>query len=165
VKGLVLCGGRDVAVDRQIREKLFDFWSAHRMGMTQAVKADKACHPFGKAVFGAWRVLAHPASMSQAIEQARRFGEGQLADSQAEHVLLKKGQRRVRLFEAVEGIFLGVGDVFEESAHVAGRQLAWMAFIVKENEPASPVGVAFCGSVLVKACERDLADEVEEARG
>ena len=78
--------------------------------------------------------------------------------------MVKKGQRRVCLFEAVEGIFLGVGDVFEESAHVAGRQLAWMAFVVKENEPASPVGLAFRGSVLAKACERDLADEIEEAR-
>ena len=103
--------------------------------------------------------------MSEAIEQAWRLGTGQFADGQAENIMVKKGPSRVRLFQAVEGILFRVGNVlFEESAHVARRQLAWVAFVVKENEATRPVGVALPRPVLAKTCLRDLPDEIEASR-
>jgi hypothetical protein len=57
-----------------------------------------------------------------------------------------------------------VGDVFEEAADIVGRQFAWMALVVKENEATCPVGLALPRSVLAKARQGDLADEIEESR-
>jgi hypothetical protein len=71
----------------------------------------------------------------------------------------------VSLFQAVERIFLGWGDVFEERADVAQLEVARVAFVVAEDPTACPAGVAFPGSVLTKVVPRHLADEVEQARG
>ena len=39
-----------------------------------------------------------------------------------------------------------------------------MAFVVKENQAARPVGVAFARPVLAEVRPGDLADELEESR-
>jgi hypothetical protein len=132
--------------------------------MTQAVKADKASGPLDITVFGTAGVLTNAASVAESVEQAGRLGARQFADRQAENVLVEKGKGRVSLFQGVQGVLFGVGDVFEESADVAGRQVAGMAFVVKENETACPVRVAFCRPLLAEARAGDLADEIEESR-
>ena len=40
-----------------------------------------------------------------------------------------------------------------------------MAFAVEQDQEARPVGAALAGAVLTEARQRDLADEVEQARG
>jgi hypothetical protein len=70
----------------------------------------------------------------------------------------------VRVFQAVQGVLLGLADVFEEAAHIGGRQFPGMAFVVEEDEAARPVGEAFAGAVLAEACAGDLTDQVEQAR-
>ena len=57
-----------------------------------------------------------------------------------------------------------IGDVFEESADVAETEVARMAFVVKEDQAARPVGAAITGAVLTEALPGHLADEVEKAR-
>jgi len=109
--------------------------------------------------------LANATSPAKAVEQARRLGERQLAYRKAEYVVVKKGQRGVSLFQAIESILLGMGDVFEEPADITQRQLAGMASVVKENEAARPSSVAFSRPGLAKPSQRDLTDEIEETRG
>ena len=120
VKGLILRAGGDVAVDRQVGEKLFDFRRSHGIGVAQAVKADEAFRPVGITVFGAWRVLADATGAAESVEQAWRFGAGQFAHRQGENVVVEKGQGGVGFFQRVQGILFGLGDVFEEAADIAG---------------------------------------------
>jgi hypothetical protein len=68
--------------------------------------------------------LADAAGPAEAVEQARRLGERQLHAGQAEHLVVEEGERRVSLFQAGQGARLGLGDVREEAADVARRQVA-----------------------------------------
>lgn len=73
---LVLRAGRDLAIGRQIGQEPFALGRSHRARVAQAVKADETFGPRGVAVLGAGRELVDPTGPSQAIEQARRVGEG-----------------------------------------------------------------------------------------
>jgi hypothetical protein len=57
-------------------------------------------------------------------------------DHDAEHVVVEEGERGVGLFEDVQGILLGLGDLLEEAAHVAGREVPRVAFAVEQDESA-----------------------------
>jgi hypothetical protein len=57
----------------------------------------------------------------------------------------------VCLLQAGEGILLGLGDVFEEAADVAGGQVTRVALAVEQDEAARPVGVPFAGALLAVA--------------
>jgi len=70
---------------------------------------------------------------TEAVEQARGIGKGQLADGQAEDVVVEEGQRGVGRFEAVH---FRLGDVFEESADVPEGEVAGMALVVEEDQSA-----------------------------
>ena len=51
------------------------------------------------------------------------------------------------------------------TADGAGVEVAGVALVVEQDQAACPVGVAFPRPLLAAARPRDLADEVEEARG
>ncbi len=165
VEGLVLRAGRDMAVGRQVGQEALDLRGSQGGGVAQAVKADVALGPVGIAVFGARRELADAASAAEAVEQPRRLGEGQVADVESKDVAVEEGEGGMGLFETGEGILFGSGDVFEEAADVAGQEVARVAFAVEEDEAARPGHEAFGGSLLSQAFQRDLANEIEEARG
>ena len=125
---------------------------------------NEALGPGGVAVLGAGRELPDPTGAAEAVEEARRLGAGQLADRQAQDVMVEEGESGVGFFQGVQGIGFGVGDMLEEAADVAGRQVAGVAFAVEQDQAARPVGVALAGAVLAEARLRNLLDEVEEAR-
>ena len=79
-------------------------------------------------------------------------------------VAVEEGESGVSFFQAGEGILLRLGDVLEEASDITGLEVVRMALVVKENQTARPVGMAFAGAVLAEAVESDLADEVEQAR-
>jgi hypothetical protein len=133
--------------------------------VAQAVEAEEALGPRGVTGFGAGRQLAHPAGPAEAVEQARRVGEGQVADGQTEDLMVEEGEGRVRFVEAVQGIRFGLGDVLQEAADVAGLEVAGVALVVEQDQAQRPVGEAFPGPVLAEVRLRDLADEVEETGG
>jgi hypothetical protein len=164
VEGLVLGAGRDLAVGRQIGQEEFDFRRSHRVGVAQAVEADEALGPLGVAVLGAGRELADATGPGEAVQQAGRFWAGQVAHGQAEHVVVEEGEGRVGLFQAGQGILLGLGEVFEEAADVAGRQVAGVALVVEEDEPTHPFDILLDRLGPAEVGERRLAKLIEQAR-
>jgi hypothetical protein len=132
--------------------------------VAQAVEAEEALDPVGVTVSGAGREMADTAGATVAVEQARRVGEGQLEGGPSQDVVVEESERGVGLFQAVEGIGLGLGDVGEEAADVAGGQVARVALVGEEDEAAGPVGEALAGPVLAEARLRHLTDEVEQFR-
>jgi hypothetical protein len=134
VERLVLRAGRDVVVGRQVGQEAFDFRCAHRVRVAQAVEANEAFGPGGVAVLGAGRELAHATGPPEPVEEAGRLGAGQLADRQAQDVMVEEGESGVGFFERVQGIFFGVGDVFEEAADVARGKVAGVAFVVEQDQ-------------------------------
>jgi hypothetical protein len=68
------------------------------------------------------------------------------------------------LIQTGQGILLGLGDVLQEAADVAGREVAGVTFVVKEDQTTRPVGGALTGTVLPEACQGHLADQVEQTR-
>ena len=163
-KRLVLRAGGDVLVDGQIGEEQLDFRSAQRAGVAHSVKADEAFDPIGIAVLGTGRVMAETAGAAEAVEEARRLGDGPASDVEGEDVLVKEGEGGVGLVEAGQRVFFRLGDVLEEPADVGSREVAGMAFVVKEDQTAGPVGEALAGAVLAEAELGGAADEVEKAR-
>jgi hypothetical protein len=132
--------------------------------VAQAVEADEAFGPGGVAVLGAGGEVADATGAAEAVEQTRRLGKGQLADSEAEDVVVEEGQGGVGFFQAIQRRLFGVGDVFEEAAHGAQVEVAGMAFVVEEDEAAGPVGVALGGAVLAQARVGDLTNDLKQAR-
>src|SRR5262249_31646925 len=72
--------------------------------------------------------------------------------------------------EGVEGLVLGGGgdvgvdgEVGEELADLDGAHVAWVTFVVKEDELAGPAEVALLGVEGVVAGAKDVAHLVEEA--
>jgi hypothetical protein len=130
--------------------------------VAEVVEADEAFGPGGVAVLGTGRVQADPAGAAEAVEKTGRFGEGQLAEIEAEDVAVEEDEGGVGLFEAGEGVLFGVGEVFEESADVGEGEVAGVAFVVEEDESANPEGEAIAGPVLAETSQGGLADEVEE---
>ena len=59
-------------------------------------------------------------STAEAVKQAGWFGTGQLADRQAQDIVVEEAKDIVGFFQAVQGILFGVGDEFEEPADLAG---------------------------------------------
>jgi hypothetical protein len=148
----------------QVGQKLLDFRPANRMQMAQAVKTDKARRPLHITIFSARRVLTHATSTANTVEQARRFGTGQFADGQAQNVVVEKREGGVSLFQTVQRILFRLGNVFEETPDLAGRQIAGMAFVEKEDQPFRPESVAFTWPLLAKARPRKLTNKIEESR-
>jgi hypothetical protein len=67
--------------------------------------------------------------------------------------------------QGMEGLVLRAGrdvpvhsQVREELLDLGSAHVSWMAFVVKQNQAARPVGVAFAGAVLAEARPRHLAD-------
>ena len=132
--------------------------------MAQAVEADEAFGPGGVAVLGAGRELADATGPAEAVEQTGRLGAREVADIQAEDVVVEEGEGGGGLFQAGQRVFLSVGDVFEEAADVTGRKVAGVAFGVEKDEAACPGSEAIPRTVLAEAGPRDLANEVQEPR-
>jgi hypothetical protein len=107
--------------------------------------------------------LTNATGTPEPIEQPRRFGEGQLTRVQAEDVAVEERESSVRLFQGVEWVLLGLGDVVEETADGAEVEVTGVALVVEEDEAACPVGVALGGAILAKAVEGDMADKVEQS--
>jgi hypothetical protein len=114
----------------------------------EAVEADETLGPGGIAILGTRRELADATAAAQAVEQARRLGAGQFPDGEAEDVVVEEGEGGVGFFQPIERILLGLGDVLEEAADVAGRKITGVAFVVEQDEAARPVGAAFARAVL-----------------
>jgi len=65
---------------------------------------------------------------------------------------------------AIPSCYPTLGKVFEKSADVAGLQVARMTFVVKQDQAARSLGMAFGRPVLSETVQRDLTDEVEQPR-
>ena len=128
-QGLVLGAGGDMAVDGQVGEEPLDLRRAHGAGVAHAVEADELLDPVGVGVRGAGRVMAKDAGAAQAVEQARRLGQGQIADVDAEDMLVEEGESGVGFVQTGQRVFFGVGDVVEESPDVVEREVAGVAFM------------------------------------
>jgi hypothetical protein len=109
--------------------------------------------------------VADAEDVAELFEESRRRGLGQFTEVDAEKPIVEEGQRCASLRERRQWIALGVDDMFEEMRYLGKAHLAGMAFVVKQNQPARPLGMAFTRAVLAKAVMGDLADEVEQARG
>jgi hypothetical protein len=64
--------------------------------------------------------MAHAQSAAQPIEEPRRLGKGQLARQQVQEVVVQKRQGLTGVFEAAQRVLLGLTDVCQEAADVAG---------------------------------------------
>jgi hypothetical protein len=128
------------------------------------MKPDEALGPGDLALFGARGELADTAGPTEAVEPARRRGETELANVQEEDIAVEERESGVGLFQAGQRALFCLGDMFEEAGDVGGRQVAWVAFVVEEDEVPSPVDAAFSRPLLAESRRRDVSDEVEEAR-
>jgi hypothetical protein len=164
VERLVLRAGGDMAVGCQVGQESLDFRRSQCAGVAQAVKTNEAFGPVRVTILGARRELADATGATEAVEQARRVREGQVAQVQTQNLVKEEGEPRVGFFQTEQGILLGLGNVLQEAAHVTVRKVAGVPFIVEENQAARPVGAAFAGTVLAEACSGHLADEVEQRR-
>ncbi|MBI2187338.1 MAG: hypothetical protein HYU37_09520 [Acidobacteria bacterium] len=66
---LILCGGADVLVDREKRQKPRDFRDAHLGGMCLAMEEDVAADPVDVGLFGPPAVMAGTNRLAHAVEQ------------------------------------------------------------------------------------------------
>jgi hypothetical protein len=70
-QGLVLRGGRDLALDGEVRQKRFDLGRAHRARMTPSMKQDKSTDPLQVLLLGAVAVVQRAQLVAHLLEQAR----------------------------------------------------------------------------------------------
>ena len=113
-EGLVLCGGSDSAINRQMAEEGGDFFLTHLVGVTFFVEQDEAADPVHVSLLGA-NAVALDAEMP--------------ADAVEEFAWRRAGGRRWRIFcdanrrEAVEGCWLRVVGKNRCAAGVLGPWL------------------------------------------
>jgi hypothetical protein len=62
--------------------------------------------------------VAHAQGAAKTVEQPRRLGKRQVADRQVQDGAVQEGERFMGLFQAVERVFFGLGNVFEEPVDV-----------------------------------------------
>src|SRR5271156_3873361 len=62
---------------------------------------------------GAGQELADATDEPEAVEQARRVREGQIAQVQAQNLVVQEGERRVGFFQTGQSILLGLGHVLQ----------------------------------------------------
>ena len=74
--GLALRGRSDLALDRQVSEKRGDLVGAEIARMTAAVEMDEAADPVDVGRLGAYRVVAQPDLVANALQQPGRARDG-----------------------------------------------------------------------------------------
>src|SRR5262249_8762953 len=97
-----------------------------------------------------------PDSTVAAVAQARQVGEGELAEVQAEDVVVAEGEGGGGFRQAVPRTRCSLGDVLPAAADAAG-----VAWVVAQDPAACSVGGAFPRSLRAEARRRDVPDEVE----
>jgi hypothetical protein len=120
-----------MTVGRQVGQKVLDFRRPHGVGMAQPVEADEALGPHGVAILGARRELAYAAGPAEAVQQAGRFRAGQVADRQAQDVVIEEGKGRVGFLQLIQGLRFGLGHMLQEAEDVARRKVAGVADVVE----------------------------------
>ena len=73
-EGLVLSRGRDVPFNSKVSQEGIDLRLAHRLGMSHLVEEDESAAPVMVSVLGPPTVMAHSASVAQAVEELRLGG-------------------------------------------------------------------------------------------
>lgn len=71
---LVLGRGADLAVDREVAQKIFDLGCAHVLGMTLAVKQDIAADPPDVRLFRAQTVVLDPDALADQVQETGSAG-------------------------------------------------------------------------------------------
>jgi glycerol-3-phosphate dehydrogenase len=66
---LILRRGADLAVDREMAQKILDLVCAHVPGMTLAVKQDEAADPADVGLFSAQAVMLDPDALADLVQE------------------------------------------------------------------------------------------------